>query len=616
MDPIPEKPWWRRLLSGGPDTRRALLLLLSGVLAVQVGFVWVGTHEAEQLIIHGGYYYILGVFAAFVALSLKLLGERRAVWLGWLRRPGWPGLVIALATVFVLMGDPFGHKILFDEYVLQSTARYMHETRQIETVYRSYWLDGTFLPIDAFLDKRPYFFAFLVCLVHDLTGYRVANLFLVNAACVPVFLGLTYYFASSLAGRRAGILAVLLLATLPLLAQNATGAGMEMHNLTMIALTLCLALLYLRKPDALRLALLCLSTVLLSQSRYESVIFVGPVAFVIWSGWARRREPLITGTLIATPLLFIPYAWHNRVLSATPLLWQLQEGQTARFSTAYLDENLRGAWHFFFDVHGDLADSWWLSALGLAALLYVLWLGLRRSRRRETAPLTPASYALVAFGLGAAVHLTLLQFYYWARFDDVIASRFSLPTYFVAALCAALMAGRLEQRWKGVMRAAFWGTGLYLFAGAIPAMATHLYTSQNTVAAELRWELSFVQARPKVPRLIIADKSTMPWIIHDIPAIIATVAAQRGNQIRYHMQQQTFQEVLVTQSIRPTSPNGDFGVNPADRLPPQFHLRTLAEKRFGGRLERISLVESVDYKAPPPGKADAKSSGNAATPKD
>ncbi len=609
MDPFPEKPWWRRLLAGGSDTRKALLLLVSGVLAVQIGFVWVGTHAAEQLIIHGGYYYMLGVFAAFCALLLKLLRERREVWLGWLRRPGWPALVIVVASVFVITGDPFGHKILFDEYVLQSTARYMHETRQIGTVYRAYWLDGSFLPIDAFLDKRPYFFAFLVCLMHDLTGYRVANLFIVNAACVPIFLGLTYAFASSLAGRRAGILAVLLLATLPLLAQNATGAGMEMHNLTMIALTLYLALLYLRKPDGLRLGMLCLSTVLLSESRYESVVFVGPVAMVIWAGWARRREPLITGTLVATPLLFIPYAWHNRVLSATPLLWQLQEGQTARFSTTYLAENLRGAWNFFFDVHGDLANSWWLSGLGLAGLAYVLWLGWRRSRRRETSPLAPASYALVAFGLGTAVHLTLLQFYYWARFDDVIASRFSLPTCFMAALCAALMVGRLARRRPWVMRAAFWGSGLYLFAGALPAMATHLYTSQNTVAAELAWELRFVKERPKIPRLIIADKSTIPWIIHDIPALITAVARQRGNQIRYHMKQQTFEEVLVTQSIRPTSARGDFGVNPDDRLPAQFHLRTLAEKRFGGRLERISLVESVDYKTPPSGTTAAKPSG-------
>ena len=56
--------------------------------------------------------------------------------------------------------------------------------------------------LDTFLDKRPYFFAFLVSLVHDLTGYRIANIFLVNVALAPALFGLVYWFARALTGRR------------------------------------------------------------------------------------------------------------------------------------------------------------------------------------------------------------------------------------------------------------------------------------------------------------------------------------------------------------------------------------------------------------------------------
>ena len=37
-----------------------------------------------------------------------------------------------------------------------------------------------------------------------------------------------------------------------------------------------------------------------------------------------------------------------------------------------------------------------------------------------------------------------------------------------------------------------------------------------------------------------------------------------------------------------------MGVEPDDLLPPTFHLQTIAEKRFGGRLDRVSRVVSID----------------------
>ena len=46
-----------------------------------------------------------------------------------------------------------------------------------------------------------------------------------------------------------------------------------------------------------------------------------------------------------------------------------------------------------------------------------------------------------------------------------------------------------------------------------------------------------------------------------------------------------------------------MGVDPDDLLPPNFHLETIAEKRFGGRLDRISRIVSIDpepEKAPQP----------------
>ncbi|MDB6093298.1 MAG: hypothetical protein JWM32_860 [Verrucomicrobia bacterium] len=579
-----------------PLARKRLLFFgLSAVAAFVTGFVAVSPHRAEWLIRNGGYYYMAGLFAGFIACATKVARPRAVVWRQWIRRPGWTGAVLLLAVAFTLWSDSYHHKILFDEYVLQATGFHLHATKEVGTVVRAYDLAGTWLPIDTFLDKRPYFFTFLLSLVHDLTGYRVANVFILNSLLTAFFYGLTYWFARALAGRAAGLLVVALLATMPLLGQNATSAGMEIHNLMMLVLVMVLALLYLRAPDADRLSLFCLGTVLLAQSRYESAIFVAPAAIVVVAGWVRARTVLLPWVAIVTPLLLIPYAWHNRVLSATPLLWQLGEGQTSRFALSYFPINLLGAFRFFFNFTNAVANSWYLSVLGFAGFGWVMWTLARTSRTWNS--LRPPAQVALAFGLGVAGNFVMVQFYYWARFDDVVTSRFALPSSLILALLAGILVARLDLRWPAV-RAAWLGLLVFLLVTDLPSLAYRLYTAQNVVMKEVEWESDFVRARPKEPRLIISNKSTIPWLLAEIPALIIGVARQRGDQIRYHLEQGTFHEIIVTQTLRPTSAMGDYGVDPADLLPENFRLETLVEKRFGGRMERVSRLVSVGPNIP------------------
>lgn len=581
------------LIAGSPQRPRLLFFLLSGAVAVALGYFLVGPITAGHMIIAWGYYYILGVFAAFAYYALRLLRSRREVWLGWLRRPGWAGVAIAGGVLFAAWSEPFRHKVLFDEYVIQGTAYEMHVAKQVSTVLRAYTINGTWLPIDTFLDKRPYFFPFLVSLLHDLTGYRTANLFVVNMACAAALLALLYWLALQVAGRRPAILAVALFATMPLFAQNATGAGMDLHNLTMIALVACLGVLYLRAPSEDRLSLLVLGSVLLTESRYESVIFVLPVAAVVLAGWTRAGRLILPWPVALAPLLLVPYAWHSRVLAAEPIFWQLQDGQTSAFGWSNIAKNLSGDLHFLFNFGPALANSWYLSIAGACGLAWCAALAWRRARRAERAPLPAPVFVCAAFGAGVALHLLVLLFYWWARFDDLLASRFSLPICLSCALLAAALARGLEERRLPGVRIMAAGLGVWMLTGGLPAMASRTYTDENLVMQELDWEHQLVASRPG-PVLVISNRSTIPFILWHIPAIISAVGAQRGEQIRYHMGQGTFKEVLVVQTMRPTSIRGEYGVDPADMMPASYHLQTIAEKRFGANLARVSRIVSID----------------------
>lgn len=586
---------------------RLLAFLASGGLAIAAGFVLVAPPVAEKLIVSAGYYYIGGLFALWVHFGCRVAGDRREVWQQWLWRPGWVGAALVLATAFAVWTDTFRHKVLFDEYVLQGTAWHMHATKEIGTPVRAYDFAGTWLAIDAFLDKRPFFFTFLVSLVHDVSGFRLENAFALNVGLAAVCLGLVYWLVQALTGRRGpGLLAVALLATLPLFGQNATGASMELHNLTMIVFVMAAGCLYLRAPSADRVAFLVLAAVLLAQSRYESVLFVAPVAAVIALGWWRAGRILLPWPAIIAPLLLVPYAWHSRIVDTKPVLWQLREGDTGRFGWQYLAGNLEGARNFLLATTPGQPNSIWLTVLGFAGLGWATVRLIARWRRPpvERAALPSAGPVLALMGAGILANLGMLMFYYWSRFDEPITARFALPLCLLLVFAGAWLVHALDVRRWPASRVAALGLAVWLLVFAAPAYARRLYTAQNLVMREIEWELEQMQRQPG-PVLVITSKATMPYLLHRISAINTPVARTRAAQIAWHLRLGTFRGVYVAQVVRPTSGRGEAGIEPDDELPPGFKLQPLERKRFGLRWIRISRLVAVEAEpAPPPVPAD------------
>jgi hypothetical protein len=591
------------LFRSGPASRRGILFALCGALAFVLGYYSVTSITAGHLIIAWGYYYILGVFSLFVFYAWRLARSRSGVWRGWLRRPGIAGLAIAGGALFAVWSDSFRHKILYDEFVIQGTAYEMHVTKQVSTILRAYDIGGTWLSIDTYLDKRPYFFPFLVSLMHDFTGYRIANMFALNVACAVALLALLYWFAREVAGRGPAILAVALLATMPLFGQNATGAAMDLHNLAMMVMVACLGVLYLRAPSDDRLSLLVLGGVLLAESRYESVIFIMPAAVVIALGWLRAGRVILPWPAVIAPLLLVPWVWHHRVLEAEPVFWQLKEGQASPFGLEFVADNLRGDAAFLFNTGPGLANSFALTAAGVLGLGWLIWSAWGWARQRPRPAVPPAVTVGIAFGAGIAGHFIVLLFYWWAKFNDLMASRFALPMCVAFAVLAAALVRGLASRRVPALRIAWAGLGLWLATWGLSAINVKFYTNQNLGMQELDWERAVITARPG-PVLVISNKSTIPFILWHIECILNNIAMLKGEEIRYHMGQGTFKEVIVAQAIRPTTADGDMGVDPEDLMPASFHLQKIAEKRFGGRLDRLSRIVSIDPVPEKPGRRD------------
>ena len=490
--------------------------------------------------------------------------------------------------------DTFAHKVLFDEYVLQGTAWHLHLTKEVGTPIRAYDFSGTWLAVDTFLDKRPYFFPFLVSLVHDLTGYRTGNAYAVNVAAAVVALAALGWLVVALTGRRGPAwLAIAGLATLPLFGQAATGASMEMLNLAMIAAVSVAAVLYLRAPDDDRLGFLVLGAVLLAQTRYESVLFVAPVAVVVLLGWRRAGRALLPWPALVAPLLLVPYAWHDRFVATRPALWQLREGETSRFAWRYLAGNLEGAVNFFLSTSPLQANSLWLTLAGGLGLAWLAWRCLAARGGAGGPGGTVPGVVVLLTGATVAANLGMLMFYYWSRLDEPIAARFALPACLLLAVVAAWAAHGLDGRGWPATRVAAGALAAWVLVWGAPAYAHRFYTDYNLVMHELDWQVAQLEARPP-GTLLITSKATMPFLLRRIPAVNTVLARGRADQISWHLQQGTFREVIVSQVLRPLPAPGEVILEPEDELPERFRLEPVAEKRFGGRWVRLSRVTGIE----------------------
>lgn len=593
--------WPTRLapLLARPDLRLAGFGV-SALLAVYLGFLGIPVARAEDFLKRGGYYLMLATVALFIGSIVRVWRLPRLPLAPLTRREKVIAAVaIALLALMAFGAEPYRSKILNDEFVLQSTAFNMHFFRDVATMVRGYDIQGVFLSTDNYLDKRPYFYPFAVSLLHDLTGYRPANAHVVNTLLMPLALSLAFAFGRRLHGWRGGMLAVLLLGSLPLLGQNATGSGMELLNTVMILAAMLLCADYLAAPSDARLSAFLLAIVLLAQSRYESALYVVSAALgVAIVGW-RTRQVRLSWTAALVPLLLLPVALQNKVLSNSPVLWELNEKSTSRFDYHYMAENMRGALLFLFNRDGERANSLTLSVLGLLGLGWAAWRLMVVIRRGGQT--SPARLALACFGVAIFASTVLVFCYYWARFDDPMASRFSLPLHLLMTFAAVLLAGALDRRLP-VTPALLLLVSLVSVPFAAGKFGHHYYSHLGI--DEVEWQRRFVRALPPAERLIVTNFSTLPWLLDKKPSILIGRARLVADRLHHQLHAPTFQEILVLQTLRPGSADGDHQLPADDKLPAYFKLELMAEKRFGTRLSRISRLVAVEL--PPEWTAPAK----------
>lgn len=581
--------------------RRPWLFLGTTVLAIVLGFFAIPDAAALSFVSHGGFWLVFIAFAVWVWALWQTFSTDLRLW-HW-RTVDWLSVVIvAVGGVVLLTHERFGFKIVMDELMLLGTSMSMHLDKQVLTPLRGNDIQGAFVIVEGIIDKRPLFFPFLVSLVHDVAGYRPENAFVVNVGLTFVFLGLVFHLGRMLAGRIAGWIGVCLFAGLPLLGHNSTGGGFELLNLVMILATLLLGARFAQKRDDASLVAFCYSGLLLAQVRYESVIYLLPVALLVLWVWIQEQRMQLPWPILVAPLLMVHYPLQHRIFDIRSSAWEMfsKPGYSEPFALRYIPENLEHAVKFFFGRAADQPNSIVLSALGCIAIPFFVLLLVRRVRALATEP--AGTVAVTIFALGFALQFALMMCYFWGKFDDAVIRRLSLPTHL--GMVVALLAILPQFGRPAVLRGIFAIAVIGLIARSVPSMAAHAYSQEYLPGRETAWRREFIAAQPRSDYLMIDNDATL-WVTHLVSATPTVVAAKRREDIAFHMRNRTFSDVYVFQRLNVDADTGKQTLRDGDDLGPAFVLEPVVEQRLQlltvSRISRVKEIKSgADVLSAPP----------------
>lgn len=548
--------------------KKAGLVVLCSLVALSLRFFWLSEHAMAMTVENAGYW------------AMCLI----ALWCGWITfrwwrsenprfRPGhgtWPAFAVVGVLVLVQqLHEPHMLKVNYDESVLLGIARMMHIEHLAAWPGGARLYDGSAVATVLIVDKRPLFFPFLVSLLHSITGYRIANVFFLNGLLGAVLLAIGTWIGRRYHARFGGLLFAALLGGLPLIAQNATGGGFDLLNVTLVALLGLITIAYLDRPTPDRLGLATAIGILLANTRYESIIFVcAPAAAFLLVWFEQRRLPALPWVVAFAPLGLIPPLFSNGVFASQDSFFQMPRGEF--WSLGNYTNNLAHAAYYLFDFSRGGTNSLLLAIAGVISAALFGPVLLHDIRRRQ---LRPETKGLCIVGGLILLNTLLILGLGWGEWDDPPVSRFTLPFWFLLAWLVLEAARRTEHDIRRpFIRAAFIVSlvGAFLFgtADASYAGATHRFKASNALVSVMRFIKNYDPDRS----VLIFAPSSIPFINEGYAALPADKGVVELGKYLATEKYGLYREILIVFEEERDLKTGDWIANLA-QAPLLEHVR-------------------------------------------
>ena len=410
----------------GPRRIAALALLVGVPLSAMLVVRATCADEDLELWLARLLFWTMPVVLTFVVVGAVMAWRESSASLGVALRRTAPGAAYVVAlTVLVFVVVPPQMRVQFDETTLAGVSKAMYEHEACLVTTGALPVDGEVFPRENTVDKRPPLCAFFVHLVHRVTGMRVANAFWVNGALLAGGLLAAFLFVRSRLGVLAAVAAPLCILSVPIIGAAATSAGFDLMATVWLFVAVTAAIDFVARPGHGRFYWLMSANMLLAQSRYESLLFAGLIALIVFVRVRHRYRPSMGGAalLALAPVLVLPVVFlllHSR----NPKFYPEAEG-AALLGWTYIGEHI-----------GPLAGAWFAPSLanpfpGWLAIAGLLAWGLRL--RKSQAGFADGLIAVVVIG---TTLVSLAWFYGDVREPNAV--RLYLPLAWATALAPLL----------------------------------------------------------------------------------------------------------------------------------------------------------------------------------
>ena len=576
-----------------------------GVLLTILGFWrlfgWGGELFSREIITSFGYWFtftLVGLTVIFLSQTVRIrhrsLDRLKRFVVTTLRHHGFALGAIVVLSVVLHSNEPHRFRTMNDEYALLSTSQMAHKYKTVAIPNRMIPFDNQPLHIGNHSDIRLPLFSVLTSFVHDLSGYRPNNVFLVNFFLTPVFLALLYALVfRAFKSRKMGILAILLAFSTPLLAQVATSGGYDLLNVALIMSLALIALSHAERPTPGKQTLLIYTGLLLAYCRYESVLYLVVAAFLIARNWIREGQANIRLADAVSPVFLIMPIGYNLYYTSLEAFRAPKTGNKIHefFSPRYFTENLGEAVDYFFFHPITSSTSVLVAVLGLIGVANLLAHLLTHGRTTRPSSFV-ISFSPVIFVVFSV--LILILFNYWGQLTDYQAVRFALPVFM--GMIPVIAWFFHHNKLTSPKHFVFWFalTGIYCVAFTLPSQSQHHTT--NSMIPSFAREFATNYARERgTDRTLFVSKATLGIIAYDRPAIPITFADAHPDRLidgyRYGHYDYIFTDQILSydRDLEAFTVNSSLGA-----LGEDYRVETILIERYSPLLAfRIARVVAI-----------------------
>lgn len=553
-----------------------------------IGIVFLVTRKQLEWAYHGsGFYFMFATFFFWIFLILPRKNISTVVRAA-IKEQSVIFLLIAGIVSAILMVSSAEFRILADETNLLGIASSMYDSHAFYNTTQGLFYYGSFHEVEHVWGIRPIFFPFLIYLAHTILGYSAYNGFIINALAGAMSLWCFYWLLSRFFQKSLAIAGMITLAAYPVFVLWVTSSGFEIVNLLLVLIAFCYLYKFLQTHDTLQLERLVVTLVLLSQTRYESAVFVvGMFVAVVFLYKAEYLENL-SWRAVLWPVLFLPILC-QRLLKVSKADYQVYNDNDVFSVSAFFEHSVKAV-NYFFEMESRYGTIALIAIMAIAGV--VLGSVSAYKNRYEL------SVELKGIMLAAIVSYILLAIalfaYYWGDLTASFTIRLGIVFLpLVITLAVIALHCLLENNQKALQLVTLGSILLIFFYW--PVAAKNEAVTQIKLYRYYKQALTYLDANFQERNIVIVTDRPGMYAVHRWGAVNFDYANANSSRLISELSRKLYQDILVIQTVNFTNDQvvDDMQLDSLYTLDLLFESQTTATNKL--RISRVNLLENTRH---------------------